>query len=587
MTLVIAIFFLLEFAALFFSSRSFFEGLTHLHELNRATEIMRQSREAVTSVKESLDRAEAEKFSPESVSVLLSGTNETRDLILQARVTRMKTESDPHFVEEALNSFDEFRGLLGRIVESRSKSQALLADQYLVETIDALTKAQIRATGESAVVFNEVSRTRFRPMAVGGTLAVVFVAIILAIGLLTARRINRSIQRLVDATKEVGSGNFRFNPPQLEADEIGYLSNAFSSMTDSLRETTVSRNYVVNVIDSMRDAVLFLEEDGRIRRCNRRTPEILGFHFDDLSGKKLDLIFPEGITFFGDLKNHEALGIKKDGTRIPLSVTISPLHDRDAASRGFVCVIADITERKRNEAALHNRTTALGQANRELEAFSYSVSHDLRAPLRALDGFSHALVEDYGDKLDAEALRYLDRIRAASQTMGKLIDDLLNLSRLSRSEMNVVDCDLTAMAKEIVESLRERDPNRKVEFIVEPKLIAPADASLMRAAMTNLLDNAWKYTSKVPVAKIEFRSEMQNDTKVFFVRDNGAGFNMEYSKKLFGAFQRLHTASEFPGTGVGLATVLRIIRRHGGDAWAKGEVGKGATFYFVLPATKS
>lgn len=224
----------------------------------------------------------------------------------------------------------------------------------------------------------------------------------------------------------------------------------------------------------------------------------------------------------------------------------------------------------------------LEAANRELEAFSYSVSHDLRSPLRAMDGFSQALQEDYADKLDADGRNYLNRIRASSQRMGNLIDDLLELSRLSRTVFKSEQVDLTAMAKRIADELRESEPERNVVFEVEEGMIAKGDARLLQVVMTNLLSNAWKYTGKQPSPCIEFGVKDQDGKRVYCVCDNGAGFDMTFVNKLFGVFQRLHDAHEFPGNGIGLATVQRIIQRHGGEIWAEGEVNKGATFYFTL-----
>ncbi len=229
------------------------------------------------------------------------------------------------------------------------------------------------------------------------------------------------------------------------------------------------------------------------------------------------------------------------------------------------------------------RTAQLEAANRELEAFAYSVSHDLRAPLRSIDGFGQALLEDYHDSLEAEAQHYLQRVRAASQRMAELIDDLLTLSRLTRSEMHLEMVDLSDLAWVIAAELARFDPDRKVEFVVAPDVVVRADTQLMRAALENLLGNAWKFTAKHPRARIEFGVLPHPDGQpAYFVRDDGAGFDMAYADKLFGAFQRLHTPAEFSGTGIGLATVQRIIHRHGGQVWAEGAVGRGATFYFTL-----
>jgi PAS domain S-box-containing protein len=231
---------------------------------------------------------------------------------------------------------------------------------------------------------------------------------------------------------------------------------------------------------------------------------------------------------------------------------------------------------------LNEKTMALEVANKELESFSYSVSHDLRAPLRSIDGFSEALLEDYGDKLDAEGKEFLRKVRAASQRMSQLIDDMLMLATVTRSEIRRGPVDLSALARSIASELQAQDPGRRVEFVIAPELVAQTDAHLMRIALENLLGNAWKFTGKQAAARIEFGQTSHEGAPAYFVRDNGVGFDMAHAQKLFGVFQRLHDTAEFPGTGIGLATVHRIIRRQGGRVWAESARGQGATFYFTL-----
>jgi signal transduction histidine kinase len=232
---------------------------------------------------------------------------------------------------------------------------------------------------------------------------------------------------------------------------------------------------------------------------------------------------------------------------------------------------------------LLERAAALETANKELEAFSYSVSHDLRAPLRSIDGFSQAISEDYEGELDERGKDYLRRVRAAAQRMAHLIDDMLKLSRVARNEMESREIDLTGMAKDIAEKLRKLQPERQAEFIIQPDVKVRGDGRLFRIALENLFNNAWKYTSKHPSARIEFGSRTLDQERVFFIRDDGSGFDMKYAQRLFGAFQRMHTEEEFPGTGVGLAIVQRIIHRHGGKIWAESEVEKGSVFNFSIP----
>jgi light-regulated signal transduction histidine kinase (bacteriophytochrome) len=233
------------------------------------------------------------------------------------------------------------------------------------------------------------------------------------------------------------------------------------------------------------------------------------------------------------------------------------------------------------ERRVETRTRELQTSNRELEAFCYSVSHDLRAPLRAIDGFSDILLRDYRDKVDEAGQRSLQRVRSGAQRMAQLIDDLLSLSRVTRTQMKRQDVDLSTAAREVADELRRLDPDREVEVIIPDGLTAQGDPRLLRQVLENLIGNAWKYTSKQPAARIEMGTcSGPTGNLAYFVKDNGAGFDMKYAGKLFAVFQRLHSNSEFPGNGVGLATVQRIILRHGGEVWAEGAVGQGATLYF-------
>lgn len=264
-------------------------------------------------------------------------------------------------------------------------------------------------------------------------------------------------------------------------------------------------------------------------------------------------------------------------------------RDLEGNPASMMGVVADVTKRKQAEhdaqgqrQELIRSNANLAAANKELESFSYSVSHDLRAPLRTIDGFSHALLEDCADKLDEESKTNLNRIRAAAQRMGLLIDDLLNLSRLSRTEMHMRSIDISALTESIASDLRTANPDREIEVRIEAGLKTTADPGLLRAVMENLLSNAWKFTSKRACAHVEFGMSVGNGTPAYFVRDDGAGFDPKYADRLFGAFQRLHAMTEFAGTGVGLATVQRIVHRHGGRIWAESAVDRGATFYFTL-----
>ena len=265
-----------------------------------------------------------------------------------------------------------------------------------------------------------------------------------------------------------------------------------------------------------------------------------------------------------------------EGKIIGLRGTAQNITDRKRAEEEIWKLNQDLEKR------VLERTAQFENANKELETFAYSVSHDLRSPLRSIDGFSQTLLEDYNNKFDEQGKYYLQRVRSSAQRMAQLIDDLLNLSRVSLSEINIRQVNLSKIAHEIADNLHGVKPERNVEFIIHEGIKVKGDGRLLRIVLENLIGNSWKFTSKKLNAHIEFGTKQLNEKIVYFVRDDGAGFEMRYVQQLYGAFQRLHTATEFPGTGIGLATVQRIILRHGGEVWAEGEVEKGATFYFTI-----
>ncbi|HEY2461770.1 MAG TPA: PAS domain S-box protein [Candidatus Acidoferrum sp.] len=356
------------------------------------------------------------------------------------------------------------------------------------------------------------------------------------------------------------------------------------------------RDYAILMLDPTGHVISWNTGAQRIKQYSSQ--EIIGQHFscfyppeDIQAGKperKLEIAIAQGRC------EDEGWRLRRDGTRFWANVVITALHDGAGTLRGFGKVTRDITERKQAEERLEQRTKELAlsnsgliEANKELESFSYSVSHDLRAPLRGIDGFSHALLEDYSARLDDNAKDYLHRIRAATQRMGILIDDLLNLSRVNRGAMHTQNLDISAMAHAVAGDLRKAQPERQLELCIEDGIHAVADPNLIRIVLENLLSNAWKFTSKRPTAHVQFGRAQFNGTCAYFVRDDGAGFDPNYADRLFGAFQRLHSTTEFPGTGVGLATVQRIVRRHRGRIWAESALNQGATFYFTLAETPS
>jgi PAS domain S-box-containing protein len=344
------------------------------------------------------------------------------------------------------------------------------------------------------------------------------------------------------------------------------------------------------MVASVKDyAIIMLDPEGNIISWNTGAERIKGWTADEIIGQNFRRFYPPEDIAAGkteyELKVAAAEGtfedygwrVRKDGTRFWANVVITALRDPAGQLRGYSKVTRDITERKLAEEALR-------KAFDDLEAFSYSVSHDLRAPLRSMDGFASELIEMYADKLDPVGRDYLARIRQSSQRMARLIDDLLNLARLGRAKLGREPVDLSDLARKIAAELERADPERKVQFVIEPGLVDSADPTLIRVVLENLLGNAWKYTSQHATARIEFGAQPLPGRTQYFVRDDGAGFDMRYHEKLFGPFARLHGVNQFPGMGIGLASVRRIIHRHGGEVFAVGAPEAGATFSFTLKA---
>lgn len=372
------------------------------------------------------------------------------------------------------------------------------------------------------------------------------------------------------------------------------------AMTADLHE---KQRFLSDLIESSSAPIFVKDRGGRLLMVNRKWEEVAGLARQDALGKSNGELFSnEAARMIGEADREvldsgqacerEMLLPTRDGPRSFISLRF-PLKNDAGEVTGLCGVITDITERKQLEDAMRRlnqelerrvdeRTAELQAAVRELESFSYSVSHDLRAPLRAINGFSRLLEQDYATNLDETARGYLARVRAGSVKMGNLIDDLLELSRVSRQPLHFKAVDLSLLASEIAAELDAAEPGRRVGWSIAPGVEATCDAGLMRAVLANLLGNAWKYSANRADARIEFGVEAKDGEPVFFVRDNGVGFDMQYVGKLFGAFQRLHSPAEFPGSGIGLATVARIVQRHGGRVWAEGHPGAGAAFYFSL-----
>jgi len=369
--------------------------------------------------------------------------------------------------------------------------------------------------------------------------------------------------------------------------EVGRRSRS----EDALRRANAFLDSIVENIPDM----VFVKEESELRfeRINRAGEELLSLARRDLLGKNdFDFFSKEQAEFFQAL-DRKALGsgmvidipeetIAAAGGERWLHTKKVPIVDDKGTPQFLLGISEDITERKLAAEALRAAKEAAESASQELEAFSYSVAHDLRAPLRSIDGFSASLQQNLTGKLDADHLADLKRVRSAAQHMGRIIDGLLSLSRVTRTELVREKVDLGELARATAARLRDSQPARQVELVVQDNLIVDGDPRLLAALLDNLIGNAWKFTGNVPAARVEVGMQLEDERPVFFVRDNGAGFDAAYVHKLFGAFQRLHTSDQFEGSGIGLATVQRIVRRHGGQIRAEGEVGRGATFYFSL-----
>lgn len=371
-----------------------------------------------------------------------------------------------------------------------------------------------------------------------------------------------------------------------------YLLGISEDITERKKaESQINRFFELSV-----DLLCIANQDGYFLKLNPSWEKTLGFSAEELTQKQfIEFVHPDDqeatiaemskLAVGSTVYAFENRYLCKDGSYRTLVWNSSP-----STTDGMIYAVAhDITDRKRteqeisilNETLLH-RAAALASSNKELEAFSYSVSHDLRTPLRSIDGFSQALLDDYAKALDDTGRDYLRRVRSAAQRMSHLIDDLLQLSRITRAEIRQQETNISEIVRAVVEELKAQNPQRDVTVTIQDNLWAYCDPRLLRVAIENLIGNAWKYSSRQPKAIIEFGIVMDKPGHTYYVRDNGVGFDMAFAGKLFGAFERLHAPDEFEGTGVGLATVQRIIRRHGGDIWAESAVDSGATFYFTI-----
>ncbi len=375
----------------------------------------------------------------------------------------------------------------------------------------------------------------------------------------------------------------------LETEEEVFISRAIRDISDR-RQVEVEQARLASIVSYSDDAIISKTLDGIVTTWNDGARRIFGYTAEEMIGRPIAVLVPPGREdeeprILERLKRGERVEIldtirrRRDGIEIHVSLTSSPLYNSKGHLIGASKVARDITERHLAEEALARAKDAAEAASGELEAFSYSVAHDLRAPLRGMNGFASLLLDTYGDQLDDEGRDWLHEIVTNAQKMGSLIDALLELARVTRLEPKRTRVDLSAVASSVLEDLAAEEPTRRADVIIAPGLTAVVDPVLARVLLENLLRNAWKFTSKKTPASLEFGRRGAS----LFVRDNGAGFDMAFADKLFKPFQRLHAATQYPGTGIGLATVQRIVTRHGGRIWAESEVERGATFYFSFP----
>ncbi len=442
---------------------------------------------------------------------------------------------------------------------------------------------------------------------------VLTVVVLLLLYLFSSNVVIKRINALSTAARDVADGNYAVRIPVKNDDELGRLSESFNAMAEGIAERNrikhimdEAQQRLTAIIDATPDFVATASPDGRILYMNKAARKIAGLaDADDISNLRIRDVHPEwaaDIVLDKGLPTAAGYGIWQGETSImarsgeltPTSQVIIAHKDASNNVLYYSTIARDISEGKRAEEAVRKlnvelegrvaeRTAMLEAVNRELEAFSYSVAHDLRAPLRIIDGFSAAILEESGKTLENSSLEHLRRVRAASSRMAQLIDDLLDLSHVTRARMDMTEVDLSAIARGIAEELKKSQPERDAAFVIQDNLMATADARLLKIVLDNLIGNAWKFTGAKSPAVIQVGSAGdEGDRRVYFVKDNGAGFDMRYAGRLFGAFQRLHANAEFAGTGVGLATVERIIRRHNGRVWAEAAVDSGATFYFTL-----
>jgi PAS domain S-box-containing protein len=430
----------------------------------------------------------------------------------------------------------------------------------------------------------------------------VIVALVLANRL--QKRISDPIIALSNTARIVSERrDYSVRAPKLSPDELGVLTDAFNDMLARIEQHAITGAFLSAIVESSDDAIIGKDLTGKVVSWNAGAERIFGYSAAEIVGTSIErLLAPDRPdeerqilenTKRGETHLYETIRLRKDNTAVHVSLAVSPIRDAHGSIVGVSSIARDITERKRFEEQIlklnadlehrvQMRTAELTSANQELEAFTYSVAHDLRAPLRHIDAFTRILQEDFAGSFPPEAAQFLETIRRGSENMSRLVNDLLNLAHVGRQELKREITPLTPLVQEVIADLKRETEGRDIEWRIAGLPTIEGDPGLLKQVFANLLSNAVKYSRPRPHAVIEVGTRKMNEETVLFIRDNGVGFNMKYADKLFGVFQRLHRAEEFEGTGVGLAIVERVVKRHGGHIWAESEVDQGATFYFTL-----
>jgi len=452
-----------------------------------------------------------------------------------------------------------------------------------------------------------IAETQQQATILGTALMALLVMSIATGALLLARSILGPLDALRKGADIVGAGNLEYRTGLATRDEIGDLSKAFERMTESLQQLTArarhTASYTRSLIEASLDPLVTISPEGRITDVNEATIRATGVGRDVLIGSDFSDYFTEPDKARAGYREVFASGLVKDyplslrhasGEVMEVLYNASLYRDEKGEVAGVFAAARDVTERKHAEeelrkyheqleARVRERTAELEAVNRDLEEIIYSLAHDLGIPVRAVDGFAHALLAGYHDRLDAEGKRYLNIVRDNTRRMGRLIEDILAFARLRGAAMNIANIDMEQLARAALDDLRPSTAGRIIEIGITPLPFAHGDAAMLRQVWVNLLSNAIKFTRPKPAARIEIEGKIEGAECVYSIKDNGVGFDQQYVHKLFGVFQRLHGIEEFEGTGIGLAIVKRIITRHGGRIWAEGKLDEGAAFHFALP----